>query len=86
MKVRAMADILVMIETYKRAEIAAAKRARPLAELEQAAKTAAARLSARDRSQARAEAVCADRRDQEGEPLERADPGRLRSAGARARL
>ena len=37
-----MADILVMIETYKRAEIAAAKRARPLAELEQAAKAASA--------------------------------------------
>ncbi|HWF97154.1 MAG TPA: indole-3-glycerol phosphate synthase TrpC [Xanthobacteraceae bacterium] len=37
-----MADILVTIETYKRAEIAAAKRARPLAALETAAKAAAA--------------------------------------------
>ncbi len=37
-----MADILTTIETYKRAEIAAAKQARPLAELESSAKAAAA--------------------------------------------
>jgi len=37
-----MADILAKIAEYKRAEIAAAKRARPLAALEQEAKTAAA--------------------------------------------
>jgi indole-3-glycerol phosphate synthase len=37
-----MADILVMIEDYKRSEIAAAKRARPLAALEEAAKAAGA--------------------------------------------
>jgi indole-3-glycerol phosphate synthase len=37
-----MPDILVMIEEYKRAEIAAAKRVRPLAALEEAAKAAGA--------------------------------------------
>ena len=37
-----MADILTTIEAYKRAEIAAAKRARPLAALDAAAKAAAA--------------------------------------------
>src|SRR5690242_13776230 len=35
-----MGDILARIETYKREEIAAAKRARPLAEVEKAAKAA----------------------------------------------
>src|SRR5260370_7515340 len=35
-----MSDILITIEAYKRAEIAAAKRARPLAAIDEAAKAA----------------------------------------------
>ena len=42
----------------------------------------AARLSARDRAAARRRRLCADRRDQEGEPVQGPDPRRFRSAGA----
>ena len=76
------------IEAYKRDEIAAAKRARPPADVEQrrSRAVASARLPRGDRAQARGRRPRADRRDQEGEPVEGADPRRLRSAGLGARL
>ena len=76
--------ILAKIEAYKREEIAAAKRARPLAALEAGAKPAPPPrgfLRAIERKIAGGD-VRADRRDQEGEPVEGPDPRRFRPAAA----
>src|SRR3979409_543946 len=95
-----MSDILTRIETYKRAEIAAAKRARPPATVEAEARAAPpprgfpaplrppppAGPRALVGPAPRRRRLCADRRDQEGEPLEGPDPRRFRPRRAGARL
>ena len=83
-----MSDVLARIEAYKRREIEAAKAAVPQAEIERRARAASpsARLCGRDRAPPARRAARADRRDQEGEPVQGPDPGRFRPAEPRAGL
>ena len=78
-----MSTILDRIKAYKLEEVAARKAARPLADLEEAAKAAPgpAALPARCK-EAAAIGLRPDRRDQEGQPLQRPDPRRFRPARA----
>ena len=74
--------ILDRIKAYKLDEVATRKAAAPLADLEAAAKAAAAaaRLCPRA-ARRRADRLWPDRRDQEGQPLQGPDPRRFRPAG-----
>ncbi len=80
-----MSDILTKIEAYKREEIAAAKRAHPLAEVEALRQSgaAAARLRARDpRTSFRAATIALIAEVKKASPSEGAHSRRFRSAGA----
>ena len=83
-----MADILARILATKADEVAAAKRARPLAEIAAAAR---AQSPPRDFAAALRAKIAAGRagrhrRDQEGEPEPRRAARRFRSAGDRGEL
>ena len=83
-----MSDILHKIEAYKRTEISEAKVRVPFATLERKVREAdPARGFIRAlRDKVSAGTARADRRSQEGQPVQRADPRRFRSADARPRL
>ena len=80
-------SILDDIRAYKLAEVAARKAARPLAEVEAAARAAAPGRAASPTRCARRRGprLRPDRRDQEGEPVQGADPRGLRPGRAGAR-
>ena len=79
-------SILDDIRTYKLAEVAARKAARPQADIEAAARDAGPVRDFAGALQARLGArLRADRRDQEGEPVQGPDPRRLRPRRARRR-
>ena len=83
-----MADILEKITRYKLEEIARAKAATPLRVISELRpqRPARAPVRRRHRGQAQGRAAGADRRGEEGEPVEGADPRRLRSPSPRQGL